>query len=112
VTRTTFSTCSTEALPTIVQTGREGLGEHAQALVLSAATFAPAGHPERDDLAHVAALVRRAARTAPAPWGSTREARLDHVHAELVEGVHDAHLLLGGEGHAAAAHAVAQGGVV
>ena len=29
-----------------------------------------------------------------------REAGLDHVHAELVERVHDAHLLLGRERHA------------
>ena len=41
-----------------------------------------------------------------------REAGLDHVHAERVQRVHHAQLLLGGEGHAAAAHAVAQGGVV
>ena len=41
-----------------------------------------------------------------------REAGLDHVHAECVQGAHHAQLLLGGEAHAAPAHAVAQGGVV
>ena len=41
-----------------------------------------------------------------------REAGLDHVHAEGVEGVHHPHLLGRRERHASPAHTVAQGGVV
>ena len=79
----------------------------------SARDVAPARHPEGDDLGGA-----RAARPASSSNSSLllrvrrREAGLDHVHAELVERVHDAQLLLGGERQAAAAHAVAQGGVV
>ena len=41
-----------------------------------------------------------------------REAGLDQVHAERVERVRHAHLLVGRQRHALALHAVAQGGVV
>ena len=41
-----------------------------------------------------------------------REAGLDEVDAELVERVRDAQLLVGGQRHALALHAVAEGGVV
>ncbi len=40
------------------------------------------------------------------------KARLDHVDAELVERVRDAHLLVHGQRHALPLHAVAEGGVV
>ena len=92
---------------------RERLREHAQPLVGLGGDVAPARHPERDDLGDL-----RSARSASSSNSSLllrvrrREAGLDHVHAERVERVHDAQLLLGGEAHAAAAHAVAQGRVV
>ena len=54
----------------------------------------------------------RAARRARLLGVRRREAGLDEVDAELVERVRDAQLLGGGQGHALALHAVAQGGVV
>jgi len=112
LTRTTFSTCRTEALPTSVQTGAKD----------SARTRSPsseeAGVSRRRVIpnATISALESRSAASSEnssCSFGFRRgEPGLDHVHAELVEGVDDAQLLLGGERHAAAAHAVAQGGVV
>ena len=92
--------------------GREAVGEHAQPLVLGRGRVAPAGHAERDDLRHLQALVGEQREQLLLLRVGRREAGLDQVHAERVERVHDAHLLLDGQAHAAAAHAVAQGGVV
>ena len=113
LTRTTFSTCSTEALPTSVQTGAKdsartrspssslGRASSRRRVIPKATISALASRSLREQREQLLLLrVRR------------REAGLDHVHAELVERVDDAQLLLGGERHAAAAHAVAQGGVV
>ena len=90
----------------------ERLGEDPQALVLLRRDLAPARHPERDDLGGLEALLREQLEQLLLLRVRRREAGLDHVHAERVERVHDAQLLAGGEAHAAAAHAVAQGRVI
>ena len=100
-TRTTFSTCSSEVLPTSVQTGAKRLGEHAQPLVVLGGDVAPAGHAEGDDLGALQLLARRAARTARCSLGldAGKPASIK-CDAERVERVHDAQLLLGRERHA------------
>ena len=83
------------------------------ALVVRGGDVAPARHAEGDDLARARALAPRAARTAPAPWGSTpgsrprsggrRARRARWTTRSFSSAVSDM---------PAAAHAVAQGGVV
>ena len=92
--------------------GRERLREDPQPLVRVGVDPAPARHPERDDLSRLEALLGEQLEQLLLLRVRRREAGLDHVHAERVERVHDAQLLIGGQAHAAAAHAVAQGGVV
>ena len=112
-TRTTFSTCSTEALPTSVHTGAKQLGQDAQALVLLGARRRAGGSCRRR---------RSARRSSCSPASSSNSSCSLGLDAgkpasimctpSCVQRVHDAHLLLGGEAQAAAPHAVAQGGVV
>ena len=91
---------------------REALGEDPQALVGVGRQPAPAGHAEADDLAALEPLAGEQLEQLLLLGVRRREARLDQVDAEVVEPPHDAQLLLGGQAHAAAAHAVTQGGVV
>ncbi len=92
--------------------GREAVGEHAQPLVLLGAALAAAGHAEGDDLGGVELLLGEQLEQLALLGVRGGEAGLDHVDAQGIERVHHAQLLLRGERHAAAAHAVAQGGVV
>ena len=112
-TLTTFSTCSTEVLPTSVHTGAKD----------SARIRSPSSCVRRRPRAGASSRTRRSPRSRNARSASSSNScssfgfddgktRLDHVHAERVERVHDAQLLLRGQAHAAAAHAVAQGRVV
>ena len=50
VTRTTFSTCNMELLPTSVQTGAKRVGEDPQTRIPIGARVATVGHSERHDL--------------------------------------------------------------
>ena len=112
-TRTTFSRCSPQVLPTSVQTGAKQSASTRSAGVLLGRGVAPAGHAEGGDLGVGEALAARAARTARAPSGSRTGSRpRSTCDAELVELVRDAQLLGGRQRHALALHAVAQGGVV
>ena len=111
-TLTSFSRCSVQVLPTSVQTGATDSASSTSAGSSAAATprrrvmpkaaiWACAKRSRGEQLEELALLrVRR------------REAGLDQLDAELVEAVGDAQLLLGGERHALALHAVAQGGVI
>ena len=90
----------------------EALREDPQALVGAGRDAAPARHPETDDLAAGQRLPREQLEQLLLLGVRRGEARLDQMHAEVVEPAHDADLLLRGEAHAAAAHPVAQGGVV
>ena len=79
----------------------------------SARDVAAAGHPEGDDLGARPAARRRAARTAPAPSGSTPGSPpRSGATPSSSRACTTRTFSCGGEGHAAAAHAVAQGGVV
>ena len=91
---------------------REALREHPQPLVLRRGHLAPAGHAEGHHLRARELHLGEQREQLLLLRVRGREARLDHVHAELVERADDAQLLLRGQAHAAAAHAVAQGGVV
>ncbi len=88
--------------------GREAVGEHAQRRVVLRARVAAPGHPERDDLGGRERLAREQLEQLELLRVRSREACLDEVDAERVEPVRDAQLLLGGERHALALHAVAE----
>ena len=93
-TLTTFSRCRPQVLPTSVQTGANDSASTRSAASSSARHAAPARHPER---AHVGAqaLVARAARRARASFGFEAGKPASIIgHAEVVEDVRDAHLLL------------------
>jgi hypothetical protein len=92
--------------------GREAVGQHAQPAVLVRGDTAPARHAECGDRRVRERLVLQAGEQLGLLGVRRGEARLDDVDAEVVEAVHEAHLLLGGERHAAPAHAVAQRRVV
>ncbi len=92
--------------------GRERVGEDPQPFVLAGADGAAASHPEGDDLGVLQALVGEQLEERLLLGVRGGEAGLDHVDAELVEGVDDAQLLLCRERQPTAAHAVAQGCVV
>ena len=91
---------------------REGLRQDPQPLVCISGHLAAACHPERDDLGVIEMLVGEKPEQLLLLRIRRWKAGLDHVHAQRVERVHDAKLLISGEAHAAAAHPVAQGGVV
>jgi hypothetical protein len=99
-------------LPDQCHDGREAAGEELKRLVLGGLGVATAGHAERADRGlpkfglgeHLEELEFLGVRAG--------EARLDEVDAELVELGDHAHLLLRGEGHALALHAVPQSRVV
>ena len=90
---------------------RERLGDDPQRGVVLGARVAAAGHAEG---AHVGpqALVLEPLEQLGLLRVRGREAGLDERDAEVVEHVRHAHLLLHGQRHAVALHAVAQGGVV
>ena len=111
-TRTTFSRCRPHVLPTIVQTGREALGEHAQARVLGGGDVAPARHPEGGDRPTSSRSPSSSAKSSASLGFDAGKPASMSPDAELVELAHDAQLLLGRQGQARPLHAVAQGGVV
>ncbi len=92
--------------------GREALGEHPQAVIAVGRDAAPPRHAEADDLGVVEPLTGEQVEQLLLLGVRGRESGLDQVDAEHVEAMHDAHLLLRGEAHAPAAHAVAERGVV
>ena len=91
---------------------REALGQHAQSLVAVGVDAAATRHAERDHLRGVQVLLGEQLEQSLLLGVGRRKAGLDHVHAERVQGLHHAQLLLGCEAHAASPHAVAQGRVV
>ncbi len=111
-TRVTFSRCSDQVLPTSVHTRREAVGEHPQRLVVRGRHVLAPGHPEGRDLGVLEGLPREQVEQRLLLGVRAREAALHEVDAQPVERVGHAHLLVGGEGHALALHAVAEGGVV
>ena len=90
----------------------EAVGQQPQRRVLRGTDVAPARHAERRDLGDGERLVREQLEELGLLGVRRREARLDHVDAELVQLVRHAHLLGGGQGHPLALHPVAQGRVV
>ena len=99
-------------MPTSVHTGAKDSARIRSPSSCVGVDLAPARHPERDDLGRLEVLLGEQREQLLLLRVRRGEAGLDHVHAERVERVHDAQLLICGEAHAAAAHAVAQGGVV
>ena len=95
-----------------MQTGATQSASTHERRVVAAAHAAPARHPEGGDLGLAEALAGEQLEELALLRGSSREARLDQLDAELVEAVGDAQLLLGRERHALPLHAVAQGCVV
>jgi hypothetical protein len=91
---------------------REAVGEDPQRGIVLGGDVTAAGHAEGDDLGVLGLLLLEQCEELELFRVGRREAGLDEVDAELVELAHDAHLLGGGERHALALHAVAQGGVV
>jgi hypothetical protein len=91
---------------------REAVGQDAQGRVGVRRHVAAPGHPERRDLRGGEALRRQQAEQLLLLGVRGREARLDEVHPEPVEGVRHPQLLGRGERQALALHPVAQGGVV
>jgi hypothetical protein len=90
----------------------EAAGEDPQAVVLVGAHAAAAGHAERRDLRVVEVLAREQLEELELLRVGRGEARLDQVHAELVEAMGDPRLLVRGQRHPLALHPVAQGRVV
>ena len=70
--------------------GGDAFREHPQPLVLIRGGVAAPGHPERDDLGGLQALPPEQTEQLELLGVGRREAGLDHVHAEVVERVHDA----------------------
>ena len=99
-------------MPTSVQAATKQAGEDPQALVGVRGDATATGHAERDDLRDVQLLAGEQLEELLLLWIGRGEPGLDHVHAERVERINHAQLLVRGEAHAASAHAVAQGGVV
>jgi hypothetical protein len=81
-------------------------------LVLVGRHAAPARHPERGDLRPVERLAREQLEQLELLGVRRREAGLDQVHAQLVEAMRDAQLLVRGQRHPLTLHPVAQGRVV
>ena len=110
--RTTFSTCRTLVLPTIVVTGAKHSASVRRPGVLGRGDVAPAGHPEGGDRRPLERLALEQREQLGLLGVRRREARLDEVDAELVEPADDAQLLVGGQADARPAHPVAQRRVV
>ena len=112
-TRTTFSTCSTEALPTSVQTGAKQSASTRSPSSSSARDVAPAGHPERDDLGDLQLLVGEQLEQLLLLGVGRRESPASIMCTPSASSAWTTRSFsCGGEAQAAAAHAVAQGGVV
>ena len=86
--------------------------EYPQPLVGLGGGVPAASHPEGDDLGDLKRLAREQLEQLPLLRVRRREACLDQIHAQSIQGAEDPHLLLGGEAQASTPHAVAQGGVV
>ena len=91
---------------------RPDVGQQAQAGVVSGLHATTPGGAEGDQLGVLQPHAPHALKERQLLWVADRKATLDVVHAELVELQRDAHLLVGGDGHAFLLHAVAQRGVV
>jgi hypothetical protein len=91
---------------------REGVGQQAQGRVGVGVGAAPAGHAERDHLGVAERLALEQGEELGLLGVGAREAGLDELPAEPVDGVRHAQLLLDGERHPLTLHAVAQGRVV
>ena len=92
--------------------GSEAVGKDAQPLVRIRGHPSPASHAEGHGHGDLQLLPGEQLEQLALLGIGGGKADLDHVHAERVERVHHAQLLLGREAEAAPAHAVAQGGVV
>ena len=90
----------------------EARGEQPQRLVLGGLGVAAPGHAEGTDGGLIELDVGEHLEQLELLRVRAREARLDEVDAELVELADHPHLLLRGQGHALALHAVAQSRVV
>jgi hypothetical protein len=99
-------------LPTSVQTGAKQAASVRSPSSLGGRDAAAARHPEGRDLGVLEGLVLEQREELELLGVGRREAGLDQVDAERVQGAGDADLLGGAERHAEALHAVAQGGVV
>ena len=91
---------------------RKRLRKHGEALVLAGGDATPAGHAEGDDRRVLEGQVGEELEELALLGVGGGKAGLDHVDAQLVQPLDDAHLLLGGQRHAPAAHAVAESRVV
>ncbi len=111
-TRVTFSRCSDHVFPTSVQTGAKQPASTASDGIVLRGDVAPAGHPEGGYLGVLETLSLQHLEQLDLLWIGARKACLDVMHAEAVERVGHAQLLVHGQGHALALHPVAEGGVV
>ena len=111
-TRITFSTWRPEALADQADDRGEGADQDRQRLVLGGGAVAAPGHAEGGDRRVRELDLGEALEELRLLRVGAREAGLDEVDAEPVEGLDHLQFLADGERHAVAAHAVPQGCVV
>jgi hypothetical protein len=92
--------------------GRERVGQESQGRIGVRAYVAPPGHPEGRDVRTLEAFAREQFEERLLLGVRAGEPGLDQMHPELVKRVGDAQLLVDGQRHALALHAVAESGVV
>ncbi len=92
---------------------RPAVDQGAQVLVLGRRGALGPGHAERGYQRRPQVLAPAACGRTPRPLGlDAGETALDDVHAQIRDADRDAHLLIDGDAHPLALHAVAKGGVV